>query len=112
MKTMLIKGERTPLFDKDLLQVINVSESESEIDDSDNLIRIGVQNEDGKIYRIIGANDVLEFTHIIKDLHANHWPVENRDPDSRRSLHSVVLPPEEIQMKALGIDPEDPGSAA
>jgi hypothetical protein len=112
MKTMLINSKRTPVFDTDLLQALKISELGTVIDENDNLVRIGVQNEEGEVYRIIGADDVLEFAHIIRELEANHWPIENRAPDTMKSFHAVVHPPEEIQLKAQGIDPEDPGSAA
>jgi hypothetical protein len=112
MKTMLIKDKRTPDFDKDLLGTLNTSELGTVIDDEEDLIRIGVQNEKGEIYRIIGADDIIDFTSIIQKLQANHWPIDNLAPASRQSFHAIVQPPEDIQLKALGIDPEDPGSAA
>lgn len=112
MKTMLIQGKQAPAFDKDLLHTLNVPEGGAVMDDNDDLLRIGVQNEEGEIYRIIGAEDVIDFTAIVKELNADHWPIENLAPDTRRGLHAIVHPPEDIQLKALGIDPEDPGSAA
>jgi hypothetical protein len=111
MKTILIEGKRTPAFDNDLLLIIKTSGSEMTIDDNDDLIRIGVQNEKGEIYRIIDADDVLEFTRIIKLLQANRWPLENLAPASKKSFHVIVQPPEELQLKMLGINPDDPGSA-
>jgi hypothetical protein len=112
MKTMLIQGKQIAASDKDLLQTLNVSEVGTVINDNEDLVRIGVQNEEGEIYRIIGADDTLDFTRIIKELKADHWPIDNLAPDTKLSFHAIVHPPEDIQLKALGIDPEDPGSAA
>jgi len=112
MKTMLIQGKQVPRFDEDLLQTRNVLQVGTMIDDKEDLVRIGVQNEEGEIYRIIDADDVIDFTRIIRQLNADHWPIENLAPDTKLSFHAIVRPPEDIQLKALGIDPEDPGSAA
>jgi hypothetical protein len=112
MKTMLVLRKQIAEFDKDLLQTLNVPEVGTVIDDKEDLIRIGVQNEEGEIYRIIGADDVIDFTRIIRRLNADHWPIDNLAPDTKLSLRAIVHPPEDIQLKALGIDPEDPGSAA
>jgi hypothetical protein len=111
MKTMLIHGKQIPAFDKDLLQTLTVSEVGAVIDENEDLVRIGVQNEEGEVYRIIGADDVLDFTRIIKELRADHWPIDNLAPDTKLSFHAIVHPPEDAQLKALGIDSEDPGSA-
>jgi len=112
MKTMLIQGKQVAAFDKDLLQTLNVSEAGSMIEGNEDLARIGVQNEKGEVYRIIGADDVVDFTRIIRKLKADNWPIDNLAPDTKLSFHAIVHPPEEIQLKALGIDPEDAGSAA
>ena len=112
MKTMLIQDKQTAAFDKALLQTLNVSEVGTVISDNEDLVRIGVQNEEGEIYRIIGADDVLDFARIIRELNADHWPIDNLAPDTKLSFHAIVHPPEDIQLKALCIDPEEPGSAA
>ncbi|MDB5757182.1 MAG: hypothetical protein JWM30_471 [Burkholderia sp.] len=111
MKTMLIQGKQIDASVKDLLQTLNVSEVGTMINDNEDLVRIGVQNEEGKIYRIIGADDVLDVARIIRELNADHWPIDNLAPDTKLSFHAIVHPPEDIQLKALGIDPEEPGSA-
>ena len=112
MKTMLIQGRQTAAFDKDLLQTLNGSEVGTVINDNEDLVRIGVQNEEGEIYRIIGADDPLDFTRIIRELKADHWPIDNLAPNTKLGFHAIVHPPEDIQLRALGIDPEEPGSAA
>jgi hypothetical protein len=112
MKTMLIQGKQIAAFDKDLLQTLNVSQVDTVIEDNEDLVRIGVQNEEGEIYRIIGANDVIDFVRIIAKLKAHNWPIDNLAPDTKLSFHAIVHPPEDIQLKALGIDPKDAGSAA
>jgi hypothetical protein len=112
MKTMLIQGKQIAAFDKGLLQTLNVSEVGTVIKDNEDLVRIGVQNEEGEIYRIIGADDVLDFARIIKELKADHWSMDNLAPDTKLSFHAIVHPPEDIQLKALCVDPEEPGSAA
>jgi hypothetical protein len=112
MKTMLIQGKQIAASDKDLLQTLNVSEVGTVIKDNEDLVWIGVQNEEGEIYRIIGADDVLDFARIVNELKADHWPMDNLAPDAKLSFHAIVHPPEDIQLKALGIDPEEPGSAA
>jgi hypothetical protein len=112
MKTMLIQGKQTAAFDNDLLRTLNVSEVGTVINDNEDLVRIGVQNEKGEIYRIIGADDPLDFTRIIRELNVDHWPIDNLAPNTKLGFHAIVHPPEDIQLKALGIDPEDPGSAA
>ncbi|WP_334189729.1 hypothetical protein [Noviherbaspirillum sp.] len=108
---MLLEGKSAPRFDNDLLKALAVSEPGAAIDDSKNLIRIGVQNEEGDIYCIIGDDDVVECAQFILNLRADHWSVENRDPVTRLNFYAVIHPPEEILLKAQGIDPEDPGSA-
>src|SRR4051812_35187909 len=103
MKTMLIQGKQIAAFDKDLLHTLNVSQIGTVIEDNEDLVRIGVQNEEGEIYRIIGANDVVDFARIIAKLKSGNWPIDNLAPDTKLSFHAIVHPPEEIQLKALGI---------
>ena len=112
MKTMLIRGKQIAAFDKDLLQTLNVPEAGTVIDDNEDLVRIGVQNEEGEVYRIVGADDVVDFARIIRQLNADHWPIDNLAPDTKLSFHAIVHPPEDIELKTMGIDPDNAGSAA
>ena len=47
MKTMLIQGKQIPALDQDLLQAHNTSEAGTVIDDKEDFLQIGVENDEG-----------------------------------------------------------------
>jgi hypothetical protein len=54
------------------------------------LLRLGIENESGEIYRIIGVKDLLTLMHLIKRFSDLRCTVETLQGKNRSDLRAVV----------------------
>jgi hypothetical protein len=67
MKTALIASEKRPQFDKNITDnLLLVMESEDTV--RKETLVIGIRNESGKIYRIIGAPALRNYMNAVEEL--------------------------------------------
>lgn len=69
MKTTLIDGKRTAVFDAALFIAIDLVSAEPHIVRTESLL-IGIRNEFGEIYRVIGVTGMSSFVDAAAKLHA------------------------------------------
>lgn len=67
MKTSLLEGKKPAHFDKHIIGNLLLNASTPELVRQEKLI-IGVRNEDGEIYRLIGATKHNSFMNAIEEL--------------------------------------------
>ena len=68
MKTTLIAGKDIPTFDRDIMGNILLNTAAETIVRQELLI-IGIRNDDGEIYRIIGATKSNSYMNAIEELY-------------------------------------------
>lgn len=67
MKTALISAEKKPQFDKEITSNL-LLENAKEEDVRKETLLIGIKNESGKIYRIIGAPALKNYMNAVEEL--------------------------------------------
>jgi hypothetical protein len=67
LKTTLLDGKKPAKFDKDIIGNLLLNPSTPEMVRKEKLI-IGVRNEDGEIYRLIGATKPNSFMNAVEEL--------------------------------------------
>ena len=81
MKTTLLDGKKPAHFDKHIIGNLLLNASTPELVRQEKLI-IGVRNEDGEIYRLIGATKHNSFMNAIEELFDLGLVDELQDTDS------------------------------
>jgi hypothetical protein len=67
MKTALVASETRPQFDKNIIDNLLLDQASEEDVRKETLI-IGIRNESGKIYRIIGAPALKNYMNAVEEL--------------------------------------------
>ncbi|MES2349891.1 MAG: hypothetical protein V4641_20195 [Pseudomonadota bacterium] len=81
MKTTLLEGKKPAKFDKHIIGNLLLNQSTPDEVRQEKLI-IGVRNEDGEIYRLIGATKHNSFMNAIEELFDLGLTDELQDTDS------------------------------
>lgn len=67
MKTALVASETRPQFDKNIIDNLLLDQASEEDVRKETLV-IGIRNESGKIYRIIGAPALKNYMNAVEEL--------------------------------------------
>lgn len=67
MKTALVASEARPKFDKNIIDNLLLDQASEEDVRKETLV-IGIRNESGKIYRIIGAPALKNYMNAVEEL--------------------------------------------
>lgn len=67
MKTALVASETRPKFDKNIIDNLLLDQASEEDVRKETLV-IGIRNESGKIYRIIGAPALKNYMNAVEEL--------------------------------------------
>ncbi len=93
METILLKGKAIPKFDHALMAFLGVPEVEAITDGS--IRQFGIENNDGEIYRIIGAESEQVNNALIGRLRNLHYRIEpSRESGYARFRAIARIPPE------------------
>jgi hypothetical protein len=93
MKTALVDGQQVCRFDALMLCSLRLVPCPVPTVSSESIV-IGLRNEHGNIYRIIGVRHLNNFMHIIWKLRALGWAeVVPSTKEVRQGFHAVVRPP-------------------
>jgi len=87
MKTSLIDGTRVPHFDKDLLPELPSGIPSVGVIDP---ILLGVENDEGEIYRLIETADDAMNTHLIHTLQRCGYDVDVIITETSHSLQGII----------------------
>jgi hypothetical protein len=90
VETELISFVNVPLEDRDILTILGLWAAPKL--SSASIIRFGIQNEGGELYRIVGIGDILTFVRTIKLLRKHYW-VEPLEIAEETDLHVMVMLP-------------------
>ncbi|WP_194713172.1 hypothetical protein [Noviherbaspirillum soli] len=74
METILLKGKAVPKFDHALVAFLGVPEVEAITDGS--IRQFGIENGDGEVYRIVGAESEQVYDALIGRLRNLHYRIE------------------------------------
>jgi hypothetical protein len=88
METSLVENKSVFAFDNVLANAIGFINAPPLSGHS--LLRLGIENESGEIYRIIGVKDLLTFMHLIKRFEDLQCTVETLHGENRSDLRAVV----------------------
>ncbi|SNS65341.1 hypothetical protein SAMN06265795_104294 [Noviherbaspirillum humi] len=58
---------------------------------------LGVENEAGQIYRLIGVEGIAEYVAMLKRLDAAGYWVQSIEADVSSALHAIVRAPGDVQ---------------
>ncbi len=80
MKTSLLEGKKPAKFDKDIIGNLLLDVAPADEVRQESLI-VGVRNEDGEIYRLIGASTHRSFMNAVEELFDLELVDELQDTD-------------------------------
>lgn len=83
MKTALIDGKRIAKFDKNIIGNLLLNDATPENVREEKMI-IGIRNEAGEIYRIIGATKLTSYMNAVEELFELGLTDELQDADGTR----------------------------
>lgn len=93
METILLQGKAVPKFDHALIAFLGVPEVEAITAGS--IRRFGIENGDGEVYRIIGAESEQVYDKLIGRLRNLHYRIESLRESSLVPFRAVArMPPE------------------
>jgi len=93
METILLKGKAVPKFDHALIAFLGVPEVEAITAGS--IRQFGIENGDGEVYRIIGAESEQVYNALIGRLRNLHYRIEPLRENSFERFRAVArMPPE------------------
>jgi hypothetical protein len=88
METSLVENKSVSAFDHVLGIAIGFANAPPLSEQS--LLRLGIANELGEIYRIVGVKDLLVFMHLIKRFSDLRCTFKTLRGKNRRDLRAVV----------------------
>lgn len=90
MKTALIEGKKTAKYDKTIIANILLEQAgESEV--RKEKMVIGLRNEDGEIYRLIGATKPNSFMNAVEELEDMGLEDELQDSDGPQGGYDAIF---------------------
>ena len=90
MKTALLEGKKPARFDKTIIANILLEQaSEGEVRNEKMLI--GLRNEDGEIYRLIGATKPNSFMNAVEELDDMGLEDELQDSDGPQDGYDAIF---------------------
>ncbi len=90
MKTTLLDGMKPAKFDKQIIGNILLNQStEDEVRQEKMLI--GIRNEDGDVYRLIGATKLKSYTNAVEELEDLELVDELQDADGPQDGYDAIF---------------------
>lgn len=90
MKTVLLKGKKPAKFDKHIVGNILLDQA-AEADVRKEKMLIGLRNEDGEIYRLIGAAKPNNFMNAVEELVDLGLKDEMADSDGAHNGYDAIF---------------------
>ena len=90
MKTVLLEGKKPANFDKTIIANI-LLEQASEAEVRNEKMIIGLRNEDGEIYRLIGATKPNSFMNAVEELDDMGLEDELHDSDGPQDGYDAIF---------------------
>jgi hypothetical protein len=90
LKTALLDGKKPAKFDKDIIRNILLDQS-SEAEVRKEKMIIGLRNEQGDIYRVIGAAKPNNFMNAVEELEDLGLEDELHDEDGPRDGYDAIF---------------------
>jgi len=94
METVLVKGKTIPKFDDALIVFLGLSEVDSIT--AGNARQFGIENGDGEVYRIVGAENDLIYSKLIDRLRELRYLIEPLQGNSFSCFKAIVRTPPEL----------------
>ncbi len=90
MKTTLLEGKKPAKFDKHIIGnlLLNVATPDEVRQEK---MLIGVRNEDGEIYRLIGATKLKSYTNAVEELEDLELVDELQDAEGPRDGYDAIF---------------------
>jgi hypothetical protein len=94
METALIKGKAIPTFDSALIAFLGTPEVESITIRS--IRQFGIENSEGEIYRIVGAENDTVYTTLIARLRDLRYRIEALPDQAFQHFKAIARTPPEL----------------
>jgi len=94
METMLVKGKTIPKFDNALIVFLGLNEVDTITDHSAR--QLGIENSDGEIYRIVGAENDLVYSQLINRLRELRYRIEPLQGSCFSCFKAIVRTPPKL----------------
>lgn len=94
METALIKGKAIPKFDGALIAFLGTPEVESITIQS--IRQFGIENSEGEIYRIVGAENDTVYTTLLGRLRDLHYRIEPLREQGFQNFKAIARTPPEL----------------
>ena len=91
METALIKGKAIPKFDSALIAFLGTPEVDSLTRES--IRQFGIENSEGEIYRIVGAESDTVYTTLIERLRDLRYRIEPLQDQSFQRFKAIARTP-------------------
>ena len=93
METILLKGKAIPKFDHALMVFLGMPEAEGMTEGS--IRQFGIENSDGEIYRIVGAENDQVYNALIRRLRDLRYRIEPLPAQGLERFRAIArIPPE------------------
>ena len=94
METVLVKGKAVPKFDSALIVFLGAPEVDCITDGS--IRQFGIENSDGEIYRIVGAENDLVYATLIERLRDLRYRIESLPDQAFKRFKAIARTPPEL----------------
>jgi hypothetical protein len=94
METMLVKGKTIPKFDNALIVFLGLDKVDTITDRSAN--QLGIENGDGEVYRIVGAENDLIYSQLINRLRELRYRIEPLQGNPFGRFKAIVRTPPKL----------------
>jgi hypothetical protein len=94
METALIKGKAIPKFDSALIALLGAPEVDSMTIQS--IRRFGIENSEGEIYRIVGAENDTVYATLIARLRDLRYRIEPLQDQAFQHFKAIARTPPEL----------------
>ena len=94
METVLVKGKAIPKFDSALIVFLGAAEVESITVGS--IRQFGIENSDGEIYRIVGAENDAVYATLIDRLRDLRYRIEPLQDQNFKHFKAIARTPPEL----------------
>lgn len=94
MESIILKGKAIPKFDQALMVFLGMPKAESMTEES--IRRFGIENGEGEIYRIVGAENDQVYNALIKRLRDLRYRIEPLPAQGYERFRAVARVPPEL----------------
>ena len=95
METIVIQSKHRPASDDSLSRLLSLTKDSNDVED--HTMWLGIENESGEIYRIVGVDGVANYVKTLRQLRdAGYW-IESLEAEVPGALHAVAKAKGETQ---------------